>query len=166
MASSLNLVLQNFAWRIDALTPTDQTIIGQNRFIQTDPFRIDPEQSSGLTRHYSLLWTGGGAGQYAYDQAINDNLVERTATHTFDLRVYYHPSKIKYDRLQWAMAQDRHDLHKQLRDPDKWVGYNDSNTSTDLGVYDRYNTSESVDYTPTLVTVSYEWTCVILESEV
>ncbi len=166
MASTLNRVLQNFVWRMDAITPTDATIIGQNRFIQTDPFRIDPEQSSGLTRHYSVLWMGGGSGQTVGEEGVIDGLTDREATHTIELRTYYHPSKIKFDRLQLAIAQDRHDILKTLRDPDTFVGYNASNTATDIGLLDRYNTDETVDYSDTLITVTYGWQCIIRESEV
>lgn len=164
MASSANLVLDNFYWRIEAITPTS-SVVGRRAFRRIDTLDIDPAQSSGLSRGFRVAWVASDEEHQVSGEGITDGLYNRAATHTFEVEVYY-STKLKWTDLHTVVLSDRHDLTKQLRDPDTWVGYNASNTTTDIGIYDRIRESDELDTDdPGYWVLRQSWRVIINEVE-
>ena len=128
MATTLHRAWLNTVWRIEQIVPTS-TIV-QKRFKALEPDDIETDVSDGMQRAFTVRWEGAGP-----DAGITD-MFQREAEHTFDVTVVY-PGKWRWRKLHECLMQDHHDLCKQLRDPDKWTGYDDSNPSATTGIQDR-----------------------------
>jgi hypothetical protein len=166
MSASANLVYANFVWRIEAVDPTASTI-GKDRLHAIDPRAIhgtDPRTSSGLTRGFVVTWKGCGPQNVVGGAAICDTSSSRFADHAFEV-AYYYTSKLKWEDAQKLLLSDRHDGIKALRYPSSWVGYDDSHTTTDIGLENRTIESEEIEQTDDYVVLRQQWRCAIEETE-
>lgn len=157
MAAQAHLVRKNFVWRIEAVTPTETTLARRASFTEVDPLRIDPEQSSGYQRAFSVQWQGSEGDQL-------DDLLLRQQSHMYAVEVYY-STKLKYDDLHDIILQDRHDITKTLRNPSNVIGYSDAQSSTDIGVGGRWFDSDEIVREDNLWTYRAMWRVTITETE-
>lgn len=96
-------------------------------------------------------------------------MTQREAVHLIRLHVEY-PAIAPYLSLARQVLLDRHDLLKTLRDPATRLGYDDSHTTTDIGLMVRTRTRDVLDKdTDTRYRqwrYTSEWACAIRESEI
>lgn len=128
MADELSRVLDNYNWRMEAVSP--RSTIGIESFRAIDPLGVEPGESDGLTRCFWVEWLGSGPGHTTEDSIM------RVADHAIVVSVVYSHDYRWQDRHK-LMVSDRHDILKALRDDSKWVGYSDTNSSTDIKLKDR-----------------------------
>jgi hypothetical protein len=164
VSSLAHRVLDNFYWRIEALTPP--TVAGiKTEYFEVDPDRIAPEQSSGLTRGFSVSWNTGGADHEMGGQQVTDGLEDRNSDHEFTVEMIY-SKKLGHRDLMSAMLQDRGAILKEMGNADKWIGFNASNTTTAIGLWDRICVSSERDAEDESFTVlRMVFRCAINESE-
>ncbi len=158
MACNADLVLENFKWRIENISPTYTGIRKSFRWI--DPVRLDSEISSGLgERQFWVIWEGSGSDDDLTDQ------ISRHADHEFTLTVTY-STDYKLLKRQKAMLNDRHDIIGLLRNTDYYIGYNSSNTTTDIGLHQRWRTGdEMVQETDNIWLLRIGFRCTIQEDD-
>jgi len=163
MAAAADLVLKNFVWRIETLTPTETTLLSGSRFVHVDPWRCDP---GTLTyRRFSVLWRDSDEDHTSVDGGVTDSLSQRPAMHRFEVSVYY-PRKSEYHDLQTAILRDRHDITKQVRNPDNFVGYSATVSTGSIGLYNRIREGDSLDLDDEEMWVyRATWRCIINETE-
>jgi hypothetical protein len=158
MASAANLVLANFYWRVESLSPTDTTT--SKKFLRYDPHLLDADVSSGLMRAFTVTW---GNSSEIIDPS---DITERTAEHEFTLEIVYPIEKFKHYELQCIVLKDRHDLIKKLRDPDYYNGVSSTATTTTTGLWARAIISDTLKQdSPTTWVLSQKWRCTINEGE-
>jgi hypothetical protein len=133
MATNLHRVYQNIRWRIESLTPTSTRCLEKFRH-RGD---LAANESLGQTREFTIKRDGreGFAGV--------TNMYSRTAKHAYVVDVVY-PTSLKRDALDEVISQDAHDIITALRDPAKYLGFNASNTATNIGIRDRLENSDQV----------------------
>ena len=155
---SVNQVYQNFIWRIENTIP-DYSVT-RNKFRQIErPIDYSADRSKGMTRTFSVSWGGSDI-----DLDMTD-ITQRTADHQFTIEIYY-SADYPMDVLHRLVLDDRDKLIKILRDTDYYVGYNDSNGDTDIGLLYRIRTSdELVEASDVTFMLRMSWTCTILETE-
>lgn len=129
MATTLDKVLRNFAWRISSITPTS-TICGK-RFFEFDPRDIGRTESGGTERGFFVTW-GGSEPQ----QAVTDQWQWVTDSQVI-VEVMYSPTRGWTDSHELVL-NDRWDLIKTLRDDSLYVGYSDDATTDDLNLIERW----------------------------
>lgn len=169
--NSADLVVRNFVWRIEAITPTCTTL--DEAFHEVDPLAIEPQQAAGLTRAFWVEWLRSDAEHSVDGNTICDDGAIRWATHHIRVTVRY-AVKLTNALMHDVVLQDRHDLLEALRSQANRVGYDASHTATDIGLGDRYRTSDSIERDPGADRSagwgywSYvsDWKCVISESEI
>jgi hypothetical protein len=158
MSATADLVYQNFVWRIETLSPTS-TLAKKGFTFNNRPLNLIPDQSSGMTREFTLYWEGSDP-----DHAPTD-ITERTAEHSFMLDVAY-STKLGADVLFPLMLADRHDLMALLRDTAGYRGYNASNTNTDLFLWRRWHKGDvRITASDTTWYLRQNWICTIREGE-
>lgn len=161
MATSAHLVLDNFYWRIETITPTNLTDC-RNYYREIDGNTIKqdfPDGTAGIRRFF-VEWTDSDSDVDATD---HDN---REAHHNFIVTVCYPGSSLPWRRLHKLILQDRHDLIKQLRDDDNKVGYNASNTTTDIGLMHRFRGGdELIKEEDEIWRLRIQFRCLIEENE-
>jgi hypothetical protein len=136
MSCNADLVLKNFRWRIENITPTYSRV--RKGFRWMDPNRLDSDISSGLgERMFFVEWEGSGP-----DIGITDE-VTREAVHRFVVTVGY-TTDYELEKLQTIILQDRHDLIGVLRDSDNYDGYSAKNTTTDIGLHARERAGDEI----------------------
>ena len=145
MATNLHRVLQNYAWRVESISPSVSGLVSGARvngqFREYDPNKEpEPQQSTGWSRRFYVEWMGSDGDEFATDAD------RREAVHQIRLTVVY-PVVYEWKALQMLIAQDRHEINKTLRSRGRAYvkGYNDSNTSTDIGLYLRRRRGDVVD---------------------
>jgi hypothetical protein len=147
MASNADLVLRNFAWKISGITPTS-ALIDRSRFTEVNTLVTPPDQSSGIaSRGFEVTWLGSDEDNTHDDSYFADGHNVREAVHRYMVEVYY-STRYRREELQRAVLQDRHDMTKLLRDNDgsgsSFVGYNASNSSTNIGIHYRIRESDEL----------------------
>lgn len=164
MASSADLVLENFYWRIEAISPTSSE--RQQSFHAISTLELDTGQTSGMDRAFVVSWLGSDEEFLVDGEDICDDGVNRIATHRFEVRVTY-SAKPGLDALalQQLMLSDRHDITKALRAASSQVGYDDSNTSTSLGILKRVRESDEIEIDGEVWTLVQTWRVDIQETE-
>lgn len=154
---SLGDVFQNFAWRIEAISPTAQAGIG--------PFRmVDPEIADVETlrhRSFALFWESSD------EDAGPTDLYDRWAVHTFTLEVYYRAGDqgIPNSKAHTLILADRDDICRTLRDPDLWAGTSDAASSTEIGLKDRRRVGDELERDEDTYTYRATWECHVREVE-
>ena len=153
---SLDQVIENFIWRIEAITP-DEPLPDQG-FRYYDDEDFDPDEGD-VARVVQVQWISSDENTGTTD------LQGREAVHEFLVSVGYSVS-YKERLLGKIIAKDRHQLCKTLRDDRLWKGYNDSNTTTDIKLWSRDRVRDEIDRSETH-TWYYRaiWQCTIRESE-
>ncbi len=147
MASNLDLVYQNIIDCIQAITPTS-TIPGKN-FYHLDFKRIDPDQSSGLTRAFAVYWVGSDSDEEPTD------MTDRWCEHTFEIDIAY-STDYELATLEKLIAQDRHDVIKKLRDLDNAI----------TGQHTMKRKNDRLDMSnPQTWYLKQQWICMIEEEE-
>lgn len=160
MATNAHNALENLVWRMESISPTDTTSANKFRFVDIE--RLDPDEMPHAMRLFAVRWQGS-----APDFGPTD-LYDRWADHTFDIEVYYPvgPGGMSTRKLQKMLLRDRHDIAKALRDPSKFVGYDASNTSTDVGIKNRVMIGDALDRNnPAVWTYRASWRLTIQEVE-
>lgn len=162
MASNPALVLSNFQYRIEAITPTNANY--KSAFVMYNPLLIAAKKSSGFERRFFVTWHGSSAdSESGAPQAENGYC--RTAAHDYSVEISY-PALMQYDDMLALVCDDRHDLIKQLRDADKWLGYDSSHTTTDIGLWQRLRVSDELETSDNGIwTFRQRWRCLINEVE-
>lgn len=158
MTAAVDLVYKNFVWRIENLSPTNQTV--GKKFLSSNFDRVSPGQSSGTTRNFNLSWNGSASPGLVEDWS------ERIAQHSFTLWVAYSTDYKNQSDLFGIILQDRHDLIKELRDSDHWLGYSADYSTTNIGLFNRYFQRDSIDASNEVTWyLKQEYQCDILEGE-
>jgi len=139
MATNLHNVLRNFVWRMETITPQD-TATETKLFSFIDPYR-DNMAVMGAARLFTVNYLEGEPDDEIH--ATNDM---RRGDHVVEVVVWY---PLGVDGFEWLDAQamvlaDRHVIIKQLRDDSKWIGYDADNTSTDVGLHNRWPAGEEL----------------------
>lgn len=156
------LVLKNFQYRIEAITPTSTDY--RATFVMYDPLKIVAKRSSGFERRFFVAWHNSDADIQS-NVSHAENGYCRTADHDYTVEVSY-PALLPYDDMIALICDDRHDLIKQLREPDKWVGYDSSHATTDIGLWRRLRVSDELETNDNGIwTFRQRWRCYINEVE-
>lgn len=143
MAATLHRVRENFIYWIEQITPTNTSAVDRE-FQWVDSARFSASgDSSGHARNFDVVWSPGEEDHIVGSQLVIDALNSRIAEHMFVVRLFLPASWLSGD-LHNVMLDDRHDVIKQLGDPAKWVGYDASNTTTEIGLYDRVKVTEEL----------------------
>jgi len=159
MATLAHRLYQNFKYWIEQITPTSTYGNPKNRFFFVDTLRTELDETSGLTRGFSLQWLGSN------EDANPTDLFDRWAEHNYQLEVGY-STKLKTETLHKLVAQDRHDLCKQLRSPTYLLGWDVNNTTTDIGLDDRVRIGDELDTSsPALWILRQQYRCLLQETE-
>jgi len=158
MATSLHLVLENFAYQISSITPTE-TRRGVGRFMRWDPLagRELPSGTGGL-RQFFVEWAGSDADGAA------TNINTREAWHVIRVAVHY-PTVLTHSDLMRMVLLDRHDVIGQLRDPSKRVGYDAAYAATGVGLMVRIRRGDTLQKTAGAWSLVMEWRTQVRESE-
>jgi len=145
MATSLHRVLQNYAWRMEAISPSVSGLVSgvkvNSQYREYDPLKEpEPQQSSGWSRRFYVEWVGSDGDGLATDAD------RREAVHQIRVSVVY-PLVYEYKALQMLIAQDRHDINMTLRSRGRAYvkGYDDSHTTTSTGLYLRKRRGDVLD---------------------
>ncbi len=160
MASTANLVLDNFIWRIEGISPTVDAAVP---FKYLDGPHTAPLASS-RDRVFDVQWEGSADAHTVDGQPITAVDNNRITDHVFVVTVRY-PAEQNQRGVSKRALEDRHDILKRLRDGSLWVGYDDNNTATDLGLHNRYRTEDKLELDDNTWTYTSQWTCTIEESE-
>jgi hypothetical protein len=138
MSTTLHRIDANFIWRIEAASPqlTGRALPGMFRHLNG----AQPGLGSGASRKFEVKRLrrdkpDGSTNQYA-----------RIGDHHWQIDVYYSPPDLRPLNVAEIIDQDSHSLIKALRPPSSWVGYDDSNTTTSIGLMARWvDTDEVID---------------------
>lgn len=158
MASAADLVLLNFVWRIETISPTS-TLAGKKFRHQDYSAVLSPEQSSGTTRGFTVQRLESSPF------AEPSDMYDRIADHTYEVAIAY-TTDIPLERRERVIAQDGHDIKKQLRDHTKWNGTSGSDSAVDTGLWNRRLEREFIDRSSaTTYYLRQTWRCTIREAE-
>lgn len=158
MATSIQHVVENFVWRLQALVMTDATS-GRKLRLNDRPLATSADLSSGMTRTFILYWDGASPSLEPTD------MFARWADHTFTLEVAYSTSPA-LDALLKLILRDRHDITKALRDHALWTGYDDDNSATEIGLEERKLLRDVLDRSSSVTWyLRQTWECRIQENE-
>lgn len=165
MATQLHNLARNTAWRMEAITPTF-TGRAVPRFQRYDPIltKIQPKKESGWTRKFYVDWEGSSEDGGATDAEI------REAVHIIRVHIEYPPLG-PWETLHDMILQDRHDVVRVLRGivgTDYRLGYDDSNSTTDIGLMGRFRVRDSLDKNsnPDVWRLTLEFACHVREDEI
>jgi len=169
MSSSADLVLKNTAWRLEAITPTDQATC-PDRFQRYSPGKHpNPKAGSGVTRWFAVEWLGSKEDSGATCATM------REAIHAYSITVLYAVQSGDWEDWQVLALQDRHKIRECLRadaNPSTGVdnrkGYDDDHATDDIGLMARRFIGDSLDKEtdPKLWRLVFEVACKIREEEV
>ena len=158
MSREVERIFLNTIWRVEAKTPTYTRAGLKASFRNIDQSRLKPDQTSGLTRAFTLDWSGRGQ----YEELISASA--RFASHNFQLSLYYDfDTYTNYDLLP-IIVNDVDDISRTLDNHAYWIGYNSSNTTTDIGLQNRLVTSVSKQSDDRLVIVNFDFMCLVREA--
>jgi hypothetical protein len=162
VASTADLALRNFKWRLENTTLAyDRPGDRGDALRWIDEVVTDPESTAGLTRKFNVVWLGQTGPDEESD--VSD-ISERIADHQFEVNVYY-ATEIPLLTRQAMALQDRHDIYKTLRNMDNRVGYSDAVT-TGVVVQTRELDEAEVDRdNPFYWRYTSVWNCTIFETE-
>lgn len=155
MASSLDLVRQNFVYRIEAIA-VGETICRRKMRYNPDPRGTSPDAAKGMVRTFSVYYDEAGPAHEVEDVA------EQAHESTWTVEVAYPVDAAKGEgELQDLILQDAFKLRSVLRDPRYYDG-----VSTETNLHRREWMTERVDrdgeQTWYLVQT---WSCTVFESE-
>lgn len=136
MATTLHRVMQNFVWRLEAITPTSD--ISSKPFLSLDRTKTNEGDSAGLERSFLLSWLGRGPEEEATDQ------YQLSAEHEWQLDVFYWAGR-GYETTHEIILQDQFDIVKTLRNDALYVGYADDHSTDDLSIIDRHTVKIEVN---------------------
>ena len=160
MATSLHRVFANFVLRIEDITPTNVRVGGGKPFRQFDPLGETPDNSSGWIRRFFVERLGADADDGGTDNA------HREADHRYQLVVLYPDATGRHQDREEIMAQDRHDILKQMRDTSLWDGFASTSDTTDIGIWRRYaGGDEVVDFDDNIKALAIEFDVRVNEDE-
>lgn len=162
MPSAADLVLDNAYWRIASISPT-ATLTGRPVFHEIDPTDLSPDQSSGLTRGFSVAWLSQGEDADIDGAQVGGDAATRSATHAFEVSVYY-DAKLGWRTAQRLALLDRHDIAAALRPDTSWSGYSDAEPDADIGLISRILESVELEL-DTYWTLRLTFRCAIDETE-
>lgn len=132
---SIDNVLDNFCWRVESVSPTNQIV--RNKFLRFDPNQNEPTQSSAWYRRFWVEWNGSDPDK------DSSSPIQRLAWHDIQVHIVY-PILLDVLDLQKLILADRHDLIKTLRAPANRVGYNDTNPTDNVGLYARIRNGDEL----------------------
>jgi len=155
---SLFQIYQNIIWKVESLTPTNQRL-SPSRFQHNDqPLNITDEQML-KERMFSVEWDHG-------DQVMDfSDLNERWSDQFLIFEISY-DAKRDLDKLTELIMTDKNQIHAALRNPDSFIGYDDDNTTTDIGLKGRWLDSEEQDRDrETMRILRLTWRVTVSETE-
>jgi len=166
VATLLPYVLDNFYWRIEAITPTYTDALVVARFCECEPPGIEtPGEGSGWARRFWVDRVESG------DNGTDTDATARDAEHLYIVNVYYPvPALGGHRRASRVIDFDRHDMEKTLRGRipayDHRLGYDDNNSTTNIGLTLRKRRRDGTNKgNPAIWVYSAEWLCSIREDE-
>tara|TARA_Y100000310_G_scaffold295741_1_gene327373 strand:- start:134 stop:601 length:468 start_codon:yes stop_codon:yes gene_type:complete len=133
---SLGQIYQNIIWRVEAITPS--FTISPSKFRHNDqPLHMTDEQAL-KERMFSVEWDRG--------DPVTDfsDLNDRWSPQFFIFEISYDASR-DLDKYHELMFSDRDQIHSAMRNPDNFMGYNDDNSTADIGIKGRWLDSEEQD---------------------
>lgn len=135
--ANLHLVLKNFIWRLENYcTPLIRSDI---LFRYVDPFVDDRPQNTGGFRKFTVLALGSGEmGD------LTSGVGDCITTIRYRVSVGYPIVLGSYTEIIEFMSKDRLAIIKTLREQSYRIGYDSTNFSTDIGLYNRYKTSDEI----------------------
>lgn len=162
MATNLHNVRRNFEFHIGALTPTNTK--SKEKFTLIDPLKkVDEDvRGSGSVREFYVQRLVSTEDMGATDRS------NREAWHHFVLVIFY-PLIFPYADLHDMVDQDRHDLCELLRGQDARAGYSAAQSTTAVGLVNRYRIRDEVvmseDDPDAPWELHMEWLCHVRETE-
>jgi len=161
MSSAPALVLKNFIWHLEAIVPSKAMI--PQRFRHYDPFKEEPQDSTGWARRFFVEWMDSDADTAA------TNASQREAWHVYRVYVDY-PARWPLADLLALMLDDRADIVKTLRAQgaglDNRMGYDDAHPQSDTGLCHRVRSGDERNTdNETVWRYVSEWRCKIRELE-
>lgn len=156
MSAATDLVLDNFKWRIESITPTN-TRPGK-KFRWTDSEDVDSESSAGIVRTFNVVWEFDGGDDEPTDVS------ERVCEHTYVLEINY-PKEYKLRDRQKIILQDMHDIKKTLRNDELFNGVSNASSAQDTGLWSRLCVKGELIKTDYSWKLRQEWRCIIREAE-
>ena len=121
----------NHIWRLETQTLTYTRAGLQTSFRHIGDTKLEPTETSGLTRAFKVRWDGMGG----YEEPTCGN--NRICQHTFSIDIYYDSHVYTDHVLNQILTNDQSDIGKALDMSETWVGYNAANTSTDINILHR-----------------------------
>lgn len=135
MGSELFNNYKNIIWKIESITPTFSIAGVKSKFFHIND--DEAENLAGYDRSFRLKWKGGGP------QMGVSSFSARETLHDFTLEVYYNALP-KRQVMNEMVLKDIHDLVWALENEDSYIGYDSSNTSTDIGLQNRHVVKSSL----------------------
>lgn len=129
MATLAHRVLQNTAWRIEAIDCAADDICGKP-FLRLDPTKTDKKDGAALERNFTVAWLGRGADLYVTDRSEIDSV------HKLQVMVLYWPGR-GWEEAQELAARDQWDIAQALRNDDNYVGISADDTTGSNGIISR-----------------------------
>jgi hypothetical protein len=160
LSAGANLVLRNFVYRVESITPTYSDV--REFFVHNArSTTLDPDASPGMVRSFGVFME---TSEEAHDV---EDITERWAVHTFTVEINYPVKSERGDmELQAMIGQDRHDLMKVLRTSDYKDGISTSAPATVTGLQYRKFVGDELDREDPITWVyTQTWECMIQETE-
>ena len=158
MSSAANLVLNNFVYRIGAITPTAG---GKGFVYNARSTTLDPDASPGMVRSFGVYFN---ESEEAHDV---EDITERWAQSTWTVEIAYPVKSERGDEnLQSMILQDRHDIIKVLRTSNNKDGTSAAAPSATTGLIYRKFVGDELDREdPVTWIYTQTWACMIQEPE-
>jgi len=156
MSTNAHRVADNIAWNLQIMVPT---LANRKRFRQYDPWDLEPGDQSGEIRAFYVEWSGSS------EDVEPTDLFDRVSDHEYEIRIKYPTIDSSYQNLQRVILQDRHDINNTLRNPDLWVGYSKTQTTADIGLWNRKRIGDEIVRDDDSWEFVSRWLCVIQEVE-
>jgi len=157
MSRELERVYLNHIWRIEAKTPSYTRAGLKDSFRSIDNSRIEPDQTSGLTRAFMVDFSKRGQ----YEPLVSSSI--RYSTNSFQVYLYYDFDTYTNYILNSIICNDINDITRTLDNHAQWIGYDTTNTTTDIGLKNRIVTSVVKEIEGRLVIVTFETNCLVRE---
>lgn len=157
MSRELERVQKNIAWRMEAITPTYSRPGLKSNFNNIGDSRITAGMTSGLTRGFTVSWTGR---QFYEEMLQYPRLFSYNA---FIVTVTYERETYTIDVLNEIICNDVDDICRMLSDCTKWIGYSAAYPTVDIGLKDRKVTAADLNLDEQGTYVDFTTNCLVRE---
>lgn len=158
MGSSAHLIMDNFIWKMETITPTNKAV--KHGFTVFDPERESPPLNSKGLRWFYISTTG----ENPPSQTTYNSL--REAWHAYQAHIFYPLKALDYRKRHKMYMQDRDDIWREVRAQAARYGYDKDNTATDIGIMLRIPDGSTIaNFNDQYVEVVMQFLCHVKESE-